>query len=45
MSAGWMWTIPLFGRNGNGYVYSGQFISPEEAEREFRAAVGPVATI
>jgi tryptophan halogenase len=41
MSAGWMWTIPLFQRNGNGYVYSDQFISPEEAERELRAAVAP----
>ncbi|MFE1174111.1 tryptophan halogenase family protein [Streptomyces sp. NPDC058773] len=41
MKAGWMWTIPLFRRNGNGYVYSDQFISPEEAERELRAAVAP----
>lgn len=41
MSAGWMWTIPLFRRNGNGYVYSDQFISPEEAERELRDAVAP----
>ncbi|MET7395832.1 tryptophan halogenase family protein [Dactylosporangium sp. NPDC005572] len=41
MNAGWMWTIPLFRRNGNGYVYSDQFIDPEEAERELRAAVAP----
>lgn len=41
MSAGWMWTIPLFRRNGNGYVYSDQFITPEEAERELRAAIAP----
>lgn len=41
MSAGWMWTIPLFHRNGNGYVYSDQFTSPEEAERELRQAVAP----
>ncbi|MGW0809514.1 tryptophan halogenase family protein [Nonomuraea sp. NPDC002799] len=41
MNAGWMWTIPLFRRNGNGYVYSDQFISPEEAERELRQAVAP----
>ncbi|TKK87209.1 tryptophan 7-halogenase [Herbidospora galbida] len=39
--AGWIWTIPLFGRNGNGYVYSDQFISPEDAERELRAHVAP----
>jgi tryptophan halogenase len=41
MNAGWMWTIPLFRRNGNGYVYSDQFISPEEAEQELRAAIAP----
>ncbi|MDX3194277.1 tryptophan 7-halogenase [Streptomyces sp. MN03-5084-2B] len=41
MSAGWRWTIPLFRRNGNGYVYSDQFITPEEAESELRAAVAP----
>lgn len=43
MSAGWRWNIPLFRRNGTGYVYSDQFISPEEAETELRAAVGPTA--
>ncbi|EHR60646.1 tryptophan halogenase family protein [Saccharomonospora cyanea] len=41
MTAGWMWTIPLFRRNGNGYVYSDAFQTPEEAERELRAAVAP----
>jgi len=41
MKAGWMWTIPLFRRNGNGYVYSDQFISPEEAELELRNKVAP----
>ncbi|QFQ99390.1 tryptophan 7-halogenase [Streptomyces phaeolivaceus] len=41
MNAGWMWTIPLFRRNGNGYVYSDRFISPEEAEAELRAKVAP----
>jgi tryptophan halogenase len=41
MTAGWMWTIPLFRRNGTGYVYSDQFISPDEAERELRAAAAP----
>nr|A4D0H5.1 RecName: Full=Tryptophan 5-halogenase PyrH [Streptomyces rugosporus]2WET_A Chain A, TRYPTOPHAN 5-HALOGENASE [Streptomyces rugosporus]2WET_B Chain B, TRYPTOPHAN 5-HALOGENASE [Streptomyces rugosporus]2WET_C Chain C, TRYPTOPHAN 5-HALOGENASE [Streptomyces rugosporus]2WET_D Chain D, TRYPTOPHAN 5-HALOGENASE [Streptomyces rugosporus]2WEU_A Chain A, TRYPTOPHAN 5-HALOGENASE [Streptomyces rugosporus]2WEU_B Chain B, TRYPTOPHAN 5-HALOGENASE [Streptomyces rugosporus]2WEU_C Chain C, TRYPTOPHAN 5-HALOGE len=41
MSAGWMWTIPLFKRDGNGYVYSDEFISPEEAERELRSTVAP----
>lgn len=41
MDAGWVWTIPLFGRNGNGYVYSDQFCSPEQAERTLREHVGP----
>ncbi|GAA3465205.1 tryptophan halogenase family protein [Saccharothrix longispora] len=41
MTAGWSWTIPLFRRNGNGYVYSDQFITPEEAERELREKVAP----
>jgi len=40
MNAGWMWTIPLFRRDGVGYVYSDKFIEPEEAERELRAKVG-----
>ncbi|HEY0637568.1 MAG TPA: tryptophan halogenase family protein [Pseudonocardiaceae bacterium] len=41
MEAGWIWTIPLFRRNGNGYVYSDQFCSPEEAERTLRNHVAP----
>ncbi|WP_433257666.1 tryptophan halogenase family protein [Streptosporangium sp. CA-135522] len=43
MDAGWMWTIPLFGRNGMGYVYSEQFSTPEEAERKLREMAGPAA--
>lgn len=41
MDAGWIWTIPLYGRNGNGYVYSDAFCSPEEAERTLRDKVAP----
>lgn len=41
--SGWIWTIPLFGRIGTGYVYSSQFCTPEEAEAELRAFVGPQA--
>lgn len=41
--AGWIWTIPLMGRVGTGYVYAKDYISPEEAERTLREFVGPAA--
>lgn len=41
--AGWMWTIPLFGRLGTGYVYASDYCSPDEAERALREFVGPAA--
>jgi flavin-dependent dehydrogenase len=40
---GWIWTIPLFGRIGTGYVYASDYCSPEEAERTLREFVGPEA--
>lgn len=43
MDAGWIWTIPLFHRNGTGYVYAEEFCSPEEAEHTIRRFVGPAA--
>lgn len=43
LSAGWSWTIPLYNRDGTGYVYSSTFSSPEDAEKELRAFVGPRA--
>jgi len=39
MTAGWRWTIPTFGRIGNGYVYSSKYISEEDAEKELRDAI------
>lgn len=43
MDAGWIWTIPLFGRNGTGYVYASDFCDRETAERTLREFVGPDA--
>jgi tryptophan 6-halogenase len=43
LSCGWVWNIPLFCRTGTGYVYASGFLNPEEAEREFRAHLGPRA--
>ncbi|RBL89964.1 tryptophan halogenase family protein [Chitinophaga flava] len=40
LSSGWVWNIPLYGRDGTGYVFSSAFITPEEAEKEFRKHVG-----
>ena len=39
--AGWIWNIPLVGRDGAGYVYSDEFCSPEQAEQTLREHVAP----
>ncbi|WP_079161327.1 tryptophan halogenase family protein [Streptomyces fodineus] len=41
--AGWIWTIPLYGRLGTGYVYASDYCTPEQAERTLREFVGPEA--
>ncbi|MEO0396402.1 MAG: tryptophan halogenase family protein [Cyanobacteria bacterium P01_A01_bin.137] len=43
LNYGWAWHTPLFGRSGNGYVYSSKFISSAAAEAEFRTYLGPAA--
>ena len=38
MPYGWRWRIPLQHRTGNGYVFSSQFLSEEDARRAIEAA-------
>lgn len=33
---GWVWNIPSWERLGTGYVYSDRFVTPEEAQEEFK---------
>ena len=40
LSSGWAWKIPLTNRFGNGYVYSNDYITPDQAETELRQHLG-----
>ncbi len=41
LTSGWTWDIGLRNRRGTGYVFSSEFISDEDAEKELRAHEGP----
>jgi tryptophan halogenase len=43
VSAGWIWEIPLQTRRAWGYVHASGFLSKEDAEKELRSFVGPLA--
>ena len=40
LNHGWAWKIPLTNRNGNGYVFSDNYCSADEAETELRTHLG-----
>lgn len=41
--AGWIWTIPLYGRVGTGFVYASGYCDQNDAEATLREFVGPAA--
>jgi tryptophan halogenase len=43
LRSGWVWHTPLFGRSGNGYVYSSACADKGAAETELRQHLGPGA--
>jgi len=43
LKCGWAWRIPLVSRIGWGYVYSADYASPEDAEKELRDLIGEAA--
>jgi len=43
VSAGWIWEIPLQTRRAWGYVHSSSHVNEDEAERELREFIGPIA--
>jgi tryptophan halogenase len=40
MNSGWMWNIPVWGRQGNGYIYDTDYINKEQAVEEVEKFLG-----
>lgn len=40
MEYGWMFKIPVWERNGNGYIFDKNYISPEQAKEEVEKFIG-----
>lgn len=40
MDAGWMFSIPTYGRTGNGYIFDSNYITVEEAKAEVEQFLG-----
>lgn len=45
MDYGWMFTLPVWGRHGNGYIYSSDYITEEKAIQEVERLLGKPAQI
>jgi tryptophan halogenase len=45
MNAGWMFTIPVYDRMGNGYIFDSDYITAEEAKAEVEALLGHEITV
>lgn len=40
MDAGWMFTLPVWGRHGNGYIFDSNYIDEKQAVREVETFLG-----
>jgi len=45
MDYGWMFTIPVWGRNGNGYIFDSDYITADQAKDEVEKFLGHSITV
>jgi hypothetical protein len=45
MDYGWMFSIPVWGRSGNGYIFDSNYITPEQAKEEVEKFLGREITV